>query len=58
MDLSDEITLEEEEKNSVCVLFRDLMESLPCLCEVRKAIQTPVFFVSFLQREIVSVTDN
>jgi hypothetical protein len=41
MDLSDEITLEEEEKNCVCVLFMDLLESLPCLCEVR-AIRTPV----------------
>ena len=38
--MSDEITLDEDEKRSVRVLYRDLIESLPCLCEVRTLLCT------------------
>ena len=34
MSMADEITLDDEEIKSVRVLYTDLVESLPCLCEV------------------------
>jgi hypothetical protein len=38
MNMSEEITLDEEEKKSVRLLYKDLVESLPSLCELHWAI--------------------
>jgi hypothetical protein len=38
VNMSEEITLDEEEKKSVKLLYKDLVESLPSLCELHWAI--------------------
>ena len=49
--MADEITLDEEEIKSVRVLYTDLVESLPCLCEV-----CPWIYVCQLLFQFVSDT--
>ena len=47
MSMADEITLDDQEIKSIRVLYTDLVESLPCLCEVRICTDIRLYLLIF-----------
>ena len=47
MSMADEITLDDQEIKSIRVLYTDLVESLPCLCEVRRCTDIGLYLLIF-----------